>query len=631
MRTGSQSDHGWRPYLLAVLASMLAIAIRAAMDRLTGAYAPFGTAFLAVMAMAWFFNWRPALLSLFLGAAGTTWLYYHPASSVHLTGSAQVAGLIAFTCVSIAVIAMGEAYRHRQEEVLEALARSRAEGKRLASEIEARMRLQEASNRLVALVESSEDAIIGKDLRGTITHWNPAAERMYGYSAVEAVGRSIDILFPAEKMEEFRSIMDSLRHGRPVEHFETSRLRKDGTRLDVWLSMSPIKSPEGEVIGAAAIERDVTEKNRQEALLQETDKQFKRAAALAGIGAYEWDLATGRMRWFARTPSLQAMDSKDGTASWLDFVHPEDRELLLAAHFSPPGTGTPEEETDCEFRVVRPDGQILWLLSRAHRVPERNLGGAKAVGVLLDITDRKKAQDSLMRAEKMAVAGRLAASIAHEINNPLEALVNLIYLAQNDPASSASYMVAAQRELMRASELTRQTLGFYRSSSVRGRFSISRLLDEVLTFVSPRIDRNSVRVVRQYQPDLEWVGVESEIRQVLLNLVVNALDALPVGGALTVRTRRSGDEIRILVADNGQGIPPSSRSMIFEPFFTTKPETGTGLGLWVTKSIVEKHGGTLRFFSRANGSRTEAERSGTVFIITLPANTAVVSEAASVG
>jgi signal transduction histidine kinase len=215
----------------------------------------------------------------------------------------------------------------------------------------------------------------------------------------------------------------------------------------------------------------------------------------------------------------------------------------------------------------------------------------------------------------------LAASIAHEINNPLEAVTNLIFLARTAGAANAEgekFLGLAEEELKRAAHITKQTLGFYRDSTFPTRFDIVQVIEDVLSLYARRIEGKRVQVRTQYVNPAEMHGMAGEIRQAISNLVANAVDAMPnSGGTLHIRVRRTrhsqnGPALRITVGDTGMGIPVELQKRIFEPFFTTKQETGTGLGLWLTKNIVKRHRGTVRVLSSNIG------KTGTVFLLTLP-------------
>jgi len=242
------------------------------------------------------------------------------------------------------------------------------------------------------------------------------------------------------------------------------------------------------------------------------------------------------------------------------------------------------------------------------------------VGVILvETSERRRAEDALRRTEKLAAAGRLAATIAHEINNPLEAVTNLLYLIRRgklDPAS-AEFADLAQHELARVSEITQQMLRFYRQSTLPSLANVSELLESVLTLHQGRVASLHVEVVRHYMPDVRMICFTGEIRQLFANLIGNALDAMaPGGGRLLLRVRYTGTSgVRITVADTGSGMSPEVLRHIFEPFFTTKEAIGTGLGLWVSAEIVSKHKGKIRVRTRA---RKEHGKSGTVFTVFFP-------------
>ncbi|HVC89008.1 MAG TPA: ATP-binding protein [Acidobacteriaceae bacterium] len=257
--------------------------------------------------------------------------------------------------------------------------------------------------------------------------------------------------------------------------------------------------------------------------------------------------------------------------------------------------------------------------------------------VIVDATDRKLSEELLRRTEKLAATGQLAASIAHEINNPLEAVTNLLYLLHQQPLDSDSryYADMAQQEIARVSHITQQTLRFYRQSSSPAATSPADLLDSVLGLHQGRLNSTNVKVVRRYRDPAELLAFSGEMRQLFANLVGNALDAMPQGGRLllTVRTSRSWNQpavsgVRIVVADTGCGMTEAVRRRIFEPFFTTKELTGTGLGLWISSEIIAKHQGTVRVRSRPADN---SSGSGTVFMLFFPFNGLAEQAGASVG
>jgi PAS domain S-box-containing protein len=242
---------------------------------------------------------------------------------------------------------------------------------------------------------------------------------------------------------------------------------------------------------------------------------------------------------------------------------------------------------------------------------------------IADLTLQKKSEEVLRRTEKLAVAGRLAASIAHEINNPLEAITNCLYLVGKTelPADARTYLLLAQDELDRVAQITVQTLRFYRRSTQASSTNLHELIETVLALLDSRLRRQNIQVVRKFGEIPLLVLHDGEIRQVLANLVGNAIDALPQGGTITLRTALSRDwhtgnvGIRVSIADDGTGMSSATLGRIFEPFFSTKGITGTGLGLWVSREIVDKHHGHLQARSR---ERREGRSGGTMFSLFLP-------------
>jgi PAS domain S-box-containing protein len=363
-----------------------------------------------------------------------------------------------------------------------------------ATDVTARKNGEEARRRLAAIVESSDEAIISKDLNGIVTSWNHQAERLFGYKEDEMLGRSILTVIPPELHRDEDMILSKIKAGEKIDHFETVRLAKSGERIEVSISISPVRDEKGQVVGAAKIARDIRES--------------------------------------------------------------------------------------------------------------------------------KKIERTLRTTEKLAAAGRLAATVAHEINNPLEAVANLVYLAKRDLPDAvkvASHLNSVKQELNRVTHITRQTLGFYRDTSSPVRFNVASALDDLLGLYERRFETRNIRVIKQYDNDTDIVALAGEIRQAFSNLLTNALDGMPSGGTLSLRVHKAHEwnnahvrGVKITIADSGSGISPQHKQNLFQPFFTTKADVGTGLGLWITRGIIEKHGGFIRVKSRVG------ENHGTTFSIFLP-------------
>jgi PAS domain S-box-containing protein len=384
-----------------------------------------------------------------------------------------VAAMAAQAAVAIENAQLREQLTRKIEDAEQASARLRETAKHLSH--------------LAAVVECSDDAILTKDLNGRITSWNRAAARILGYSSEEMIGESILKIIPPEFHSDEPKILENVRAGHRIEHFETVRLTKGGERIDVSLAISPIRDDSGQIIGASK--------------------------------------------------------------------------------------------------------------------------------VLRDVSARKRMEKALLQSEKIAATGRMAATIAHEINNPLEAVVNLLYLALHkatDP-EQIEYLSSAESEVARVSHIARQTLGYYREHSSVVSVSLSSLAAEVIRIYKPRCEAAGIRIGSHFESSRPITLRKGEMMQVLSNLIANAIQAMPRGGTLMLAIRDEPDAIALSIEDNGIGIPEEALPKIFDAFFTTGGTIGTGIGLFIAKQIVEGHGGTIRAQS-STGPRTH----GTTVSIALP-------------
>lgn len=347
------------------------------------------------------------------------------------------------------------------------------------------MRAEDARLRLAAIVESSEDAIVSKNLDGIVTSWNSSAERMFGYKADEIIGKSITTIIPPELQDDERRILATLRRGERIEHFETVRITKTGERLDVSLTVSPIKDDDGRIVGAAKVARDIRQRKTMEAALR--------------------------------------------------------------------------------------------------------------------------------TAEKVAAVGRLASTVAHEVNNPLEALTNLVYLAKNDNTASdtvRAYLANAEEELNRIADLTKQTLCFYREQKSPTWIRVSTHLRQLISVSSSKTKNKGIDIRLEAEQEPEIFAASGEIRQLVANILNNAIDAVNRGGVIWIRVSAVRDSnrqtrgVRITFVDSGPGIALQDRAKIFEPFYTTKATVGTGLGLWICKGIVDRHAGRIQVRSNTSPGRS---------------------------
>lgn len=311
--------------------------------------------------------------------------------------------------------------------------------------------------------------------------------------------------------------------------------------------------------------------------------------------------------------------------AWMVLVHPDDLTRTNALWQRSMTTGEPYMN---ELRLRRTDGAYRTFLARA--VPMRDAQDRieRWLGSATDIHDQKLAEEAVRRTEKLAAAGRLAATIAHEINNPLAAVMNALYLAMLDESLSAEtreYLRIAEQELTRAAHVTTQTLQFHRHTTMPAMADLAEVMDSAVALFATRFRAAEVEITCDYDTQTLLYCCGDELRQVFANLLSNALDAMRHGGRVRVRvrdahardeTRRPG--LRVTIADTGSGIPKHVMARVYEPFLSTKEATGTGLGLWVTENIVRKHGGTIQLRSRSREDAPDGVATGTVFRLFFP-------------
>jgi len=302
-----------------------------------------------------------------------------------------------------------------------------------------------------------------------------------------------------------------------------------------------------------------------------------------------------------------------------------ERSAVVPSLEAMPASAAPHEPVSPhETRVLTRDGHHLEaLVGLTPLNPESSAEAHLTATFVVDLTLQKRSEEILRRTEKLTVAGRLAASIAHEINNPLEAIVNCLYLVGQTTltADGQTYLAMAQSELNRVAQITVQTLRFYRRSTAASATDIHELLETVLTLLDSRLRRSHITIDRRFGSIPPIIAHDGELRQVLANLIGNAIDAVGTNGRITICTRAGQDwktcrpGIRIAVVDNGTGMSTEVLGRIFEPFYSTKGITGTGLGLWISRDILEKHEGTLRVRSRPATAQCPG---GTIFSIFIP-------------
>jgi PAS domain S-box-containing protein len=388
-----------------------------------------------------------------------------------------------------------------------------------------------------------------------------------------------------------------------------------------WIRAKARVSLEDDRHRMVGICENVTARKLTEGALASTAERLRLAQSAGRIASWEWELSTGAMIWdggsqwiYGRPPA-----ETDQADKLFSYVEPEDvAELEAALRPALAGQG----EFSVRFRVNWPNGTVHWIEARGMPVLFGEGPPARLVGINVDVTEQRLAANALIQSEKLAAVGRLASSIAHEINNPLESVTNLVYLARTseDMTDIRTYLNAADSELRRTSAIANQTLRFHKQSSNPVAVHCEELIAGVLTVQQSRIQNARVKVEKRKRASRPVLCFDGEIRQVLNNLVGNAVDAMHgTGGRLLIRSRESQDwrtgraGLVLTVADTGEGMSQSTLGKLFNAFFTTKGIGGTGLGLWVSQEIIDRHHGRL-----AVRSSQRAGCSGTVFTVFLP-------------
>jgi PAS domain S-box-containing protein len=406
----------------------------------------------------------------------------------------------------------------------------------LRNEITERKQAQKAEQRLAAIIESSDDAIISKDLNGIITSWNYGAEQIFGYRDKEMIGKPVTVLIPTERHDEEPVILDRIRRGERIEHYETMRRRKDGSLIDISLTVSPIKDAEGKVIGASKIARDITRRKQMEAALEEAKDAFAK--------------------------KLQ------------ERVEERTVELELA-----------------------------------------NLALRK------EMEEQKKLEKQLWQAQKMEIVGTLAGGVAHDFNNILNIIKGYTALLRQSSSvdeNAAESLHVIEETVERGAYGVRQLLTLARKTEARLALTNANDLVSDLSKLLKQTFPKTIDIALELDPKLPSILIDSnQISQALLNLCINARDAMPGGGKLILKTRVvEGGQIQdaaataesyvsIEVKDSGVGMDAAIRNRIFEPFFTTKGiGEGTGLGLAIVYSIVKNHNGAIDVNSEAGQGTT---------------------------
>ncbi|HWP38797.1 MAG TPA: PAS domain S-box protein [Gemmatimonadales bacterium] len=484
---------------------------------------------------------------------------------------------------------------------------------------------------LAAIVENSDDAIISKGLDGTIRTWNAAAERLYGYTAAQAVGQHIGLIVPPERRAEAATILERISRGERVKSLDTERIRKDGSRVGVSVSVSPIHDAIGRVVGASAIDRDITERKAMEHALRETAQLLEDISSTSPAVLYAMtvrDDDTLVPRWVSRNITTTFGFSVGEALSpdwWNGHLHPDDRAECLARMEQLLARGSLAHE----YRFLRKDGTVVWIRDDRRVVRDPAGRPRQVMGAWLDITEQRRLEEQFLQAQKMESVGRLAGGVAHDFNNLLTVITGTVDLAlpglqEGDPLTAD--LKEIQQAARRAAALTQRLLAFSRRQVFQPRVVN---LNDTLAELEPMVRRlmgEDIKLVTALGAAGNVRVDPSQLTQVVMNLVVNSRDAMPSGGTLTLETAdvdldeayagrhmgvSPGPYVMLAVTDTGIGMDEATSRQVFEPFFTTKGVgRGTGLGLSTVYGIVKQSGGNIWVYSEPGV--------GTTFKIYLP-------------
>lgn len=464
-----------------------------------------------------------------------------------------------------------------------------------------------------ALSQVCEDSLIGTDLQGIITFWKEGSRSVLGYEADEMIGTNILRTVPEELHSDEIELLRSLKPG-ATRRYESVRIGRDSNRFHFRVTVCPIEDPDGTVIGALRMEREtsatlpVDQARAHLAAIVESSNDAIISKNLDGT-VTSWNQAASRVFGYAPGDMIGQSILKIIP----DDLQGEEAEILRKIRSG-------ERIEHYETRRVRANGEIVEVsltISPIRDDDGRVIGSSK---IAREISERKRMERQLIQSEKLAATGRMAATVAHEINNPLDSVMNLVYLARMSVGAGSKavpYLLTAEKELERVSHIARQTLGYYRDPGAPSDVSLEHLFEEILSIYRSKLLAANIAADCKYAHNRRINASKDELMQIFSNLVINSIDAMPDGGVLTIQTREIGHEgIEISVHDRGTGIPPENLDKVFEPFFSTKGQLGTGIGLWVARQLLEKRGGTISL-----QSNTKIPLNGTTVSVFIPFQT----------
>jgi PAS domain S-box-containing protein len=480
--------------------------------------------------------------------------------------------------------------------------------------------------RLAAIVASSEDAIIDTDLDGIITSWNPAAERLFGFAASEAIDRTIALIIPEDRRGEEEFVLSRLRTGVPIDHFETLRRRKDGSLVDVSMTASPIHAPDGTIIGVSKSARDISAMKRME-------REAYRLAAIvesSDDAIVSKDLNGIIQTWNRSAEQMFGYSAEEAIGQSITIIIPKDRLSEEATVLSRIRAGLSVEH----FETIRQHKNGRFLTISLTVSPIRNASG-QVIGASKIARDVSESQRLRRVAEEASRAkDEFLAVLSHELRTPLNTVVGYARMLQRrDMIVTPEVRDKAVEALARnADTLIRLVSDVLDTSRIvtgklrldHAAFDLGEIVREAVDTQTYAIQAKGLRLHTNIEDNIRIVGDSDRLRQVVWNLVSNATKFTPPEGRIDVELRRQGSSVRLEVRDTGLGIAKEQLPLVFQRFWqadagVSREFGGLGLGLALARYLVEMHGGTIHAESGGVGK-------GATFIVTLPTAAASLSQ-----
>jgi PAS domain S-box-containing protein len=489
---------------------------------------------------------------------------------------------------------------------------------------------EEAAAKYTAIVESSDDAIVSKNLDGVVTSWNQGAENIFGYTAEEMIGSPIYRIIPEELHAEEDEVLARLRRGEKISHFETTRRTKNGRDLSISLSVSPVRDSQGDIIGAAKVARDFTEQRKAEASLRDTTERLRLALEAGNMGSWEWNSRSNSVIWSSSLETIYGLAPGNfpGTLeAALSYIDPSDRQMVQSALKESIDDGS---DLLIEYRIKRDDGSRRWIEARGRKIEQSDGDDVRLVGVCADITDRRNTEDSLrLIAAELSEADRrkneFLAMLAHELRNPLAPIRNALQIMKLSGEGGVRLHSAANMMERQVGQLVRLVDDLLDVSRIsRGkielrldRVDLAGILEQSIEAARPSCETGDV-ALNLYMPDepVYLRGDAARLTQLIGNLLNNGCKFTERGGRIDVTVERDRGLAVISVKDTGIGIAPEQIDSIFDMFVQAdtsleRTASGLGIGLTLVKNLTEMHGGSVE-------ARSEGIGRGSEFIVRLP-------------